>query len=90
MVSNRTPVTYCARAKLLSLLGDEKRVVIFKTPPLGSLEIHFLDDTPKGEWVFLTMYPRVYADAATYKRIGFESAIDFDFDTQEFIIKRDA
>jgi hypothetical protein len=90
MASNRRAVTYCARAKLLSLLGGEKRAVIFKTPPLGSLEILFLDDAPKGDWVFLEMYPRIYADAATYKRLGTESSIDFDFDTQEFIIKRDA
>jgi len=89
MSSNRTSVTYCARAKLLSLLnGGEKQSVIFKSHPLGSLDILFLEDSPKGEWVLLEMYPRIYADLVTYKRLQIESAIDFDFQSQEFIIKR--
>jgi len=53
------------------------------------LDILFLEDNPSGEWVLLEMYPRIYADVTTFKRIKSESAIDFDFNTQEFIIRKE-
>jgi hypothetical protein len=86
--SNRTAVTYCARAKLLTLLG-EGFGVFFKSHPLGSLELHFHDEMPVGNWVQLEKTPRVYVDHLTFRKIRPEDSIDFSFDTQEFIIKHE-
>lgn len=87
MSIGRSPVTYCARAKLLSLL-DGKFGVFFKSHPLGSLEIHFLEHMLQGGWVLLETTPAVYVDEITFHQIGDEAAIDFDFQSQEFIIKK--
>ena len=83
----RSQVTYCGRAKLLSLI-DGKFGVFFVSRSQGSLEIHFCDDMPRGHWVQLESTPRVFVDTTTFRRLKLENSIDFDFDTQEFIIRK--
>ena len=89
MSSNRSSVTYCGRAKLLSLIA-EKFGVFFVSQPHGSLEMHIKSDMQSGEWVQLETVPRVYVDSLTFQKIQLENAIDFDFNTHEFIIRQEA
>ncbi len=83
----RSAVTYCARTKLLTLVG-KKFGVLFKTHPLGSLEIHFLENAIQGGWVLLETIPAIYVDLKLFEKLG-DSSIDFDFQAQEFIIRKD-
>lgn len=83
---NRSLVTYCGRAKLLSLIAN-RFGAFFVSDPEGSLEIHIFDDMQTGEWVQLETVPRVYVDLTTFKRA---QSIDFDFDTYEFVIEKES
>jgi hypothetical protein len=87
MQTDRSAVTYCGRAKLLNLL-DGKFGVFFVSRPTGSLELHFCDRFPKGHWVQIEDTPRVFVDTRTFRKIRPESSIDFDFNSQEFIIRK--
>jgi hypothetical protein len=49
----------------------------------------FLSEMPQGDWVLVEKTPRVFVDYKTFRLLEAESSIDFDFQSQEFIVRRE-
>jgi hypothetical protein len=82
-------ITLCARSKLTKLLQqNESDSVSIVSNRDGGFGFHF-DDNMNGRCnILLSIFPKILTDSFTFRQLS-SNSIDFSYNDNDFIIKRD-